>query len=56
MSESNESQSESERMPERQQYRMPTLHTFGLLADITRAVGVTGLLADKPGGGTNKTM
>jgi hypothetical protein len=37
-------------------YIAPRLHTFGLLADITRRVGTTGLLADKSGGGTNKTM
>ena len=41
---------------ERSLYVTPSLHTFGLLADITRRVGTTGLLADKSGGGTNKTM
>ena len=37
-------------------YIAPSLHTFGLLADITRKVGMTGLLSDKAGGGNNKTM
>lgn len=41
---------------ERSPYVKPSLNTFGLLADITRKVGTTGLLADKAGGGTNKTM
>ena len=56
MHEPKDSQSESVPETERQPYSAPTLHTFGLLADITRAVGTTGLLRDKPGGGTNKTM
>ena len=56
MSEAKDSQPEAEPMPARQTYQSPKLHTFGLLADITRRVGTTGLLADKSGGGTNKTM
>ena len=56
MHESKDSQTESVPVTERQPYSAPQLHVFGLLADITRAVGTTGLLADKAGGGTNKTM
>ena len=56
MNEAKDSQSEAVPMPARQPYSAPILHTFGLLADITRAVGMTGLLADKAGGGNNKTM
>lgn len=56
MNEAKVSQSGSASPPDRQPYSVPKLHTFGLLADITRRVGTTGLLADKSGGGTNKTM
>ena len=56
MREAKSGQSEAAPTVERLPYTTPSLHTFGLLADITRRVGVTGLLADKTGGGTNKTM
>ena len=56
MNEAKVSQSGSASAPDRQPYSAPKLHTFGLLADITRTVGMTGLLADKAGGGNNKTM
>ncbi len=56
MNEAKDSLSEAVRVPARLPYCAPKLHIFGLLADITRRVGMTGLLSDKPGGGTNKTM
>jgi hypothetical protein len=37
-------------------YATPRLQTFGTVASLTRVVGMMGLLADKTGGGTNKTM
>ena len=37
-------------------YTIPRLNTFGTFAALTRIVGTTGLLRDKAGGGTNKTM
>ena len=56
MTEAKDSQPEAVPPPKRQPYVTPLLHTFGLLADITRKVGMTGLLSDKAGGGNNKTM
>jgi hypothetical protein len=37
-------------------YATPRLQTFGTVAALTRNVGMMGLLADKTGGGSNKTM
>jgi hypothetical protein len=49
--ESTEGSPEPQRMP----YTTPTLHRFGLLADITRRVAMTSTLRDGGGGSKTKT-
>lgn len=41
--------------PPRAPYSAPRLQEFGTFAALTRRVGTMGMLADKSGGGTNKT-
>jgi hypothetical protein len=51
-----ESDKPSETNAPKAPYSTPRLQTFGTFASLTRTVSTHSALADKSGGGTNKTM